>query len=644
MKMHTLHMVLWAWLAMLMTVTCLEEVPSEDWNAPFDTAVLSAWLPYTLPGWMAMGWAAVFTWAVATADPYPSASNVGKTPYEVLGVTIHTFYKEIGVAYDNIMALLDKADSKDLGGYALHAYTIITDPLRRCQYHRDTQTPDFYGVPKECVGEKVADDLVKLRDSLTGKDKGDQTIIGAWSFPPADGKTTKESASSAPKKSSSKTRSSVKTSSKSSEKVKTSTKTEPTTVNPEPATSESHKTKEKSSVKKTSKTTATKHDSSTEETKASTETGKSFLSKSSFSAGKPSSETAEPSESTSSETSSSESKSSSQKSTPKVPSSKSTSKSSASESSTSKSKSSTSKSSTSKSSTSKSSTSESSTSKGKPSTSKPSTSKSTTTKAKPSTSRSTTNSKTSKTSSPTSIPTPLLSDSTLAKCTTLADAWACINATLPELIAILIRPLIPPIHSFFSFFSHTIPTFFTTTIPSALSAYLVAFTSFYTEMFAADTVLTTLVTAALHFTPMVLTSPQFHTLLWNLASTVRRRLPDQLVSSFTGAVLALSIGATGFVRRFLPVSDPRQWELVQLAVLLVVVALLWLGQWLWCYRQPVVQGSKAKCEGMVPDLLEATRWVLVENLKEVPGWVLGKGIRVLVKGLSLVAKTLGGSA
>ena len=106
------------------------------------------------------------------AHYWPSASNTTTTtplqpptnPYTLLGVTVTSTDAEITSAYhaallhssSSSIPLLSFWQSKAHKEHLLSlqdAHDTLTDQLRRCLYHRESKTPDWYGEPLGCGGE-----------------------------------------------------------------------------------------------------------------------------------------------------------------------------------------------------------------------------------------------------------------------------------------------------------------------------------------------------------------------------------------------------------------------------------------------------------------------------------------------------------
>lgn len=106
------------------------------------------------------------------AHYWPSASNTTTTtplqtptnPYTLLGVTVTSTDAEITSAYH--AALLHSSSSSiplpsfwQSKAHKEHllslrdAHGTLTDQFRRCLYHRESMTPDWYGTPLGCGGE-----------------------------------------------------------------------------------------------------------------------------------------------------------------------------------------------------------------------------------------------------------------------------------------------------------------------------------------------------------------------------------------------------------------------------------------------------------------------------------------------------------
>ncbi|KAK4108963.1 hypothetical protein N656DRAFT_771425 [Canariomyces notabilis] len=107
-----------------------------------------------------------------SADPPRQPIDYAGTPYAQFGVNIYSSKAEIVQA---ISAALQEKPlfSTSIGGMspsqmeALRRYSeILTDPLQRCVYHKDTGMPDWYGVPRSCWSEGVLDKLTTTVEPL----------------------------------------------------------------------------------------------------------------------------------------------------------------------------------------------------------------------------------------------------------------------------------------------------------------------------------------------------------------------------------------------------------------------------------------------------------------------------------------------
>jgi hypothetical protein len=94
-------------------------------------------------------------------DPPKQPIDYTGTPYAQFGVDVYSSKAEIVQA---VSATLQEKPlfSTIIGGMsppqmeALRRYSeILTDPLQRCVYHKDTGRPDWYGVPRFCWSEAV---------------------------------------------------------------------------------------------------------------------------------------------------------------------------------------------------------------------------------------------------------------------------------------------------------------------------------------------------------------------------------------------------------------------------------------------------------------------------------------------------------
>jgi hypothetical protein len=86
-----------------------------------------------------------------------TTGKAAQTPYELLGVSVTSTNDKIATAYKK------KMEGFSLGGSRKQAiqqsYETLIDPYKRCIYHKESKTPDWYGVPWVCWGELALDRL-----------------------------------------------------------------------------------------------------------------------------------------------------------------------------------------------------------------------------------------------------------------------------------------------------------------------------------------------------------------------------------------------------------------------------------------------------------------------------------------------------
>lgn len=79
----------------------------------------------------------------------------GETPYDVLGVRVSTPIDDITEAYNTKMGKFRLLPGRKQA--IQKSYETLVDPHKRCIYHRDSNTPDWYGVPWSCWLERGID-------------------------------------------------------------------------------------------------------------------------------------------------------------------------------------------------------------------------------------------------------------------------------------------------------------------------------------------------------------------------------------------------------------------------------------------------------------------------------------------------------
>lgn len=160
-------------------------------SAPMAAGVITAceyglWAVET-PG---MDWvlaATLASFALLAGATNSNGMGPPQTPYTLLGVTTTSSRNEITMAYLQYRQTAQR--SVQLGVYAgdpqlaayQEAHETLVDPLRRCVYHRDSEVPDWYGIPRLCWGERAIDSVQGAKRAVerwTGLDRSMSRLYG----------------------------------------------------------------------------------------------------------------------------------------------------------------------------------------------------------------------------------------------------------------------------------------------------------------------------------------------------------------------------------------------------------------------------------------------------------------------------------
>ncbi|KAK4167780.1 hypothetical protein QBC43DRAFT_362617 [Cladorrhinum sp. PSN259] len=153
-----------------------------------------SYVPWYLLAWIPGGSLLVTPYAIYLAYAFAhtfwtSANLPTETPYSYYGVDAYSSTEEINAAAHKVLGPLfpgddphkqsswfSRSDSTDELAKAYNYFEILTNPYFRCEYHRQTGLPDWYGVPDLaiCQGEKSINKIKNGKDGVWA---------GSWKLP-----------------------------------------------------------------------------------------------------------------------------------------------------------------------------------------------------------------------------------------------------------------------------------------------------------------------------------------------------------------------------------------------------------------------------------------------------------------------------